>query len=423
MLRFAAGGLLAVAVVALVGALILRRISMTEAERDARQLTELAARAVIGPNLTPAVLASDPEAMKAFDQTLRERALVDPVVRIKIWTPEGTILYSDNPAQIGTRFPLGDDGAEALREKRTIVERATLDKPENVLDRDLGDVVEVYLPLWSPDGKTFLLETYQRTSSIAQLSNVIWRAFVPPFVAALLVLSLVQLPLAWSLARALRRGHAEREDLLRRAIDASDAERRRIAGDLHDGVVQDLAGVSYSLSAAADRLATSPAQDLEDSLQSAARRTREAMRQLRAVLVEIYPPNLSSAGLEPALTDLLAPLQARGIDATIEIPPGLRLDTETEQLVFRVAREAIRNVVEHAHAAHVNVRVDMAGDAATLTVDDDGRGVNDQELERRRGEGHMGLVLLQDRAADLGARLSVERAPIGGTRIRLEVAR
>ena len=68
---------------------------------------------------------------------------------------------------------------------------------------------------------------------------------------ALILLALIQLPLAWQLARRVRRTQDEREKLLRHAIEASDVERRRIARDLHDGVVQDLAAVSYSLSAAA----------------------------------------------------------------------------------------------------------------------------------------------------------------------------
>ena len=66
-----------------------------------------------------------------------------------------------------------------------------------------------------------------------------------------MLLELVQIPAAWSLARRLRRGQRQRETLLQHAVDASDTERRRIARDLHDGVVQDLAGVSFALAAAA----------------------------------------------------------------------------------------------------------------------------------------------------------------------------
>ena len=80
-------------------------------------------------------------------------------------------------------------------------------------------------------------------SSVSASATRILRTLAPPLLAALFVLLLIQLPLAYGLARRLQRGHEERERLLARAIEASDAERRRIAGDLHDGVVQDLAGV------------------------------------------------------------------------------------------------------------------------------------------------------------------------------------
>src|SRR5437764_5592667 len=104
------------------------------------------------------------------------------------------------------------------------------------------------------------------------------------------------------MARGLRQGQLERERLLQRAIDASNAERRRIARDLHDGVVQSLAGVSYSLAAAADRLDGEPGSgDVGLSLRQAAADTRRSMRDLRSLIVEIAPPNLHAEGLEHAV--------------------------------------------------------------------------------------------------------------------------
>ena len=117
-----------------------------------------------------------------------------------------------------------------------------------------------------------------------------------------------------------------------RAVEASADERRRIAADLHDGPVQDLAGVSYSLDAAARR-----APALADTLRDSAATTRAALRQLRSLLVEIHPPNLRSAGLESALSDLLAPLAAAGAEPQLDVEDGLALGTDAEHLVFRAA--------------------------------------------------------------------------------------
>ena len=94
-----------------------------------------------------------------------------------------------------------------------------------------------------------LYEDYERSSTISASSRRQWEGLLPALVGALLVLYLIQVPLAYSLARRLRAKQREREQLLRRAIDASDLERRRIAADLHDSAVQRLAGVSLSLAA------------------------------------------------------------------------------------------------------------------------------------------------------------------------------
>ena len=129
-------------------------------------------------------------------------------------------------------------------------------------------------------------------------------------------------------------------------------ERRRIASDLHDGVVQDLAGISYALSAAAGRASADSAGTLED----AARGTRETMRRLRSVIVDIHPPNLRTAGLEAALRDLLAPLAAEGIDTVLEVADVI-LREDVELLLYRAAGEALRNIRRHAAASRVVVRV------------------------------------------------------------------
>src|SRR5262249_11774414 len=158
-------------------------------------------------------------------------------------------------------------------------------------------------------------------------------ALLPALAGALAVLYLIQLPLAYSLARRLRRRQQEREALLRRAIDASDLERRRIAADLHDGAVQRLAGVSLSLAAAAGGNGTSR-RDQEPSLRAAvseaAAETRETIRELRTLLVDIYPPTLQRSGLRAALSDLVAPLRAAGIAVTIDVPEDEHVTDDIE---------------------------------------------------------------------------------------------
>jgi signal transduction histidine kinase len=212
----------------------------------------------------------------------------------------------------------------------------------------------------------------------------------------------------------------ERELLLIKAVQASGRERARIAADLHDGVVQDLAGLSYSLSASAD---AAPAPSLAETLREDAGRVRGAIRQLRTLLVEIHPPNLSSAGLAAALRDLLGPLTARGVETSLEVPEELDVSTETEQLLFRAAAEAVRNVQRHAGASAVTVRVETDGELVRLEIVDDGAGFDPEVQERRRSEGHVGLSLLEELAASRGGSLVLRTAPGEGTSFVFEVSR
>jgi two-component system NarL family sensor kinase len=254
------------------------------------------------------------------------------------------------------------------------------------------------------------------TSSARQL----WRAFIPVLAVALIAFAWLQIPLAYRLAGRVREGQQDRERLLQRAIDASDLERRRIAGDLHDGPVQQLAGVSMSLSAAADRL---EADDPEAAaaLRDAAERTRQGMRSLRSSLMGIYPPTLERAGLSAALADLTAPLAGYGIAVDLRVDDALELTPQTESLLFRAAQEAIRNVTSHAEAERVRVRVVRDNDAAVLEIADDGKGFAPAQAEAARTEGHLGLQLLSDLARDAGGSLDLSSAPGEGTTVRLEV--
>ena len=157
----------------------------------------------------------------------------------------------------------------------------------------------------------------------------------------------MQLPLAWSLARRLRRRQREREALLRRAIDASDAERRRIAGDLHDGVVQDLAGVSYAAGRGRRRLDGRPAEAVGGCRRGAAAARASSVRALRALLVEIYPPSLQRVRAGAAAVRPARAASARGIDGRgRRRRVDLALAAETEALIFRGAQEALRNVAQ-----------------------------------------------------------------------------
>jgi two-component system, NarL family, sensor kinase len=326
---------------------------------------------VVAPRVTAGVLNGDPRALRRLDAVVHRYALHNPVVRIKVWAPDGRIVYSDEHALIGKRFPLGADERQILAAGGVAAESSDLARPENRYERGHGDLLEVYLPIRTADGRRLLFESYQRYSSVATGGERVWLAFAPVLIGGLLLLLLFQLPLARSLVRRLRAGQAESERLLRAALEASDAERRRLAANLHDGAVQDLVGVSYTLSSAA-RDADDPAH--RERLQEAAARTRATIRDLRTLLVDLYPPNLERAGLPAALRDLAVNLEQHDVKATLDAPESTALPKRAQALLYRIAQEALRNVIEHAQASHVLIRVAVADGVARLTITDDGVG-------------------------------------------------
>lgn len=420
--RFALGGIVALAVAGVVSFIVLRNVGTSEALKNARQLTEIVGRGIVEPNLTQGVVNGRSGALKRFDRIVRERVLRPPIVRVKLWSPSGEVVYSDAEWLIGKTFELGEDEVASLRNGTVDSGVSDLSLPENRSERGQGRLLEVYLPVRSHNGEKLLFEAYQRFSSVSSSAHSIWLAFLPALLIAVLVLYLLQLPLAASMARRLRRSSREREALLEQAVDASSAERRRIASDLHDGVVQDLAGLSFSLSAAAERTDAAGDEQTAAKLRAGAEQARRSVRGLRSLLVEIYPPSLRQAGLATALSDLLAPVGARGIETSVEVPEGLQLPEAGEALLFRVAQEAVRNAVAHAAPNRLAVTVSEDERHVSLTVADDGGGFDPLTAEST-GEGHFGLAMLRDRAKDAGAELTVDSSPGAGTRVRIEVTR
>ncbi len=420
--RFLLGSLIAVAVVVVGGYFSLRSIAIKEAEDDTREQVQLQGALVETAGLSDGVLHGQPAALAHLDGLVLGQVLDESVMRVKIWSQDGRILYSDQPAIIGERYRLGEEERRLFHEGGADAELSELSKPENRYERQEGKLLEAYTPIRTPNGTQVLFEIYRRFGSIRESSESMLRALAPPLLGGLLVLLLFQVPLAWSMARRLQRGHRERERLLANAVEASTQERQRIAADLHDGVVQDLAGVAFGLAPLAEDADRRGAAGEASALRNAIARLRQGIRDLRTLLVEIHPPNLESTGLGPALSDLLSPLEAEGIETELQVddepPRGAGLDP----LIYRVANEAIRNVRSHAEASSVRVSLSRPEpETVQLVVEDDGRGFEAAARDRRAAGGHVGLALLEQLVGQAQGSLSVESEPGHGTRVELRV--
>jgi len=406
--------------VGLLGSLAARRLAEREAVTDAAAAADVIADALVTPALTDSVLEGDPATVAALDRIVRDHVLGSRVVRVKLWSPDGRVLYADEPQLIGRTFALSADQRQALAEPRTRAEVSRLDESENQFET--GDrLLEVYRPVWTPGGRELLFETYSPYDSVTARSNSLWRGFAGVTVSSLLMLVVLMAPVVWRLLRRLTEAQRHRERVLERSVEASDAERRRIAATLHDGPVQDLVASSFVAAGSAARAEAAGDPGLAGDLRGLAGAVRGNIRVLRSLLVDIYPPSLASAGLAAALSDLAQTAAARGISVQLDVEDteDLRLGQDQERLVYRVAQECLRNSATHAPHSTVTVRLGHDEGQVVLDVLDDGPGFDPAVLEGGTGDGHLGTRVLADLATDAGALLQLASAPGAGTHWRL----
>jgi signal transduction histidine kinase len=202
---------------------------------------------------------------------------------------------------------------------------------------------------------------------------------------------------------------------------AEEAERRRIARDLHDTVVQTVAGTAMILAAESDGQGEVPVNQWRRVMTESASDLRGAASELRTLILQLAPPTLKQDGLAAALQPLIRSLVESGSAVEVSVPSDLRVPDDDLELLFRVAQEALRNVAAHAHAEHVRVSVRQRADATELRVDDDGTGFTPDDVNRRRREGHVGTRGIAEVAAQRGATLTIASAPGEGTHVVLAV--
>ena len=419
--QFALVGVILLVIVGLATAIASRRIGEREAITDARSSAVIRAQSLVEPAVADGLLTGKKAAIARLDRVVRREVLDSSLVRVKVWNRQGKILYSDEPRLIGDTYGLAPDERRALDVGIIEAEVSDLAEAENRYERSYGKLLEVYLPIRSPSGTPLLFEAYYDYSLVARNGNRLFRSFAPISLGALLMLELVQIPIAWSLARRLRMRMRERELLLHRALEASDVERRQIASDLHDGAVQDLAGVAYTLSATARRDGAAGSSVDTKVIEDAAESIRDSIRSLRSLIVDIYPPDFDEVSFDSAMTDLLSRGSDRGLSVDLDIQLDDPLPDSAARLLYRSAQEGLRNTLDHAQASAVWLRVTQRDSAAILDLVDNGRGFDADEASTSRAGGHFGLVALRGLVTDAGGRLDVRSEPGAGTTLHVEV--
>jgi PAS domain S-box-containing protein len=221
---------------------------------------------------------------------------------------------------------------------------------------------------------------------------------------------------------ALEASHREIQHLAGRLIEAQDAERARIARDLHDDVSQQLAGVSIALSSLKHRMDDSQvSEELKADLRALHQRSAALAQNVRNLSHDLHPTVLHHAGLLAALTSYCAELQrSHGTVLTCSAEGDFEsIAPEVALCLYRIAQETLRNVVAHAGASRADVRLLRSGDQAEITIADDGKGF-DVARSLQRGKG-LGLVSIRERVRLVGGSVSFEAERKQGTRVRVQI--
>ena len=394
-----------------------RHIAEQQALEEATARAQAVGKGIGSALVDPGLRAGDPDSIQRVQRALRYRLDDGTFAHVEIFDADGRVLWSDMRTRIGKHVRIDPELRDALHTG------VVLPRPPDDEDRlpdafgDAGDLLDVYVPLTTTQGGAVVFEAYIDSDRIANERNTIAKKTVPIALIGLLLFQLAVLPLAWSLARRIDRARRDQADLVARSLRAWHEERRRLAQDLHDGVVQDLSAVSYSLPTVTAALPDTPEG-------SAARHTVDRMiamlqqdlHALRTMVLDLMPTDLHEIGLATALATLADRYIDGSLDITVEVEEGLDLDEDVTGVVYRVVREGLRNVQKHAGAGHARVTVSQDADTVVVLLTDDGRG-----LEPHEGDEGFGLRLLKAMVDDLGGAVDLFSAPGGGTAMRVRV--
>ena len=214
----------------------------------------------------------------------------------------------------------------------------------------------------------------------------------------------------------------EREEMLERfasrTVEAQEMERRRLAGEIHDGISQRLISLWYHLQAASHVVSDPVA--LGHELTVATELTTAALADARGAITGLRPFVLDDLGLAPSLESLARTVTGPRIEVdvtAVELPPHV------EVALYRIAQEALQNVVKHAQATTVSLCLTADADGVRLVVRDDGRGFDEAAMAPDTERHSYGMVGIRERAELIGARLSVVSRPGRGTTLELLVPR
>lgn len=403
LVRFLLGSALALVILAAGTVYVGGRIAEDQALSEARSVARLLAQRVAAPLVTQAFREGNPQAKNRLESAMRERLRDGSIKHIKLWDPDGTVLWSDETNMIGHKYPIDAEDRELFGTTNATADVSTLDKQENVNERASGELLEVYAGAIDESRRPIMFEAYLPLDTLHRQELAIITGVLPVGIGGLLLFAIFVLPMAIRLSRRVERHEAERSKMMRHALVASELERRRIAQELHDGVIQDLAGITFALPTVTASLPDDDdGNEARETVDSVTELVQKDATALRSMLVELYPPDLGGKGFAMAVRDIARSASEQGVAVKVDVDPDLVVPLDVATLAYRVIREGLRNVVKHARATAAEVRMRVEAGSLDVVVSDDGQGVDPSTTAER---GHFGLQLLRDTVSDLGGTL------------------
>jgi two-component system sensor histidine kinase DegS len=211
-----------------------------------------------------------------------------------------------------------------------------------------------------------------------------------------------------------------------RVVEAQEAERQRLAQEVHDGPAQALTNAIFQVEYI-ERLLDRDPVAARGEMRFLRDRLRRELADVRTFITQLRPPLLDEIGLYGAIrdhADSLADATGAEVDIDLAAPPDALGDTQ-QTVILRIVQEALQNIRRHAHARYVRIVTSLGeGDGATgrcwiLEITDDGRGFDPAQVAASRGARSFGLRFMRERADLIGAHLQIDSRPDGGTRIRV----
>src|SRR5712692_3443828 len=208
----------------------------------------------------------------------------------------------------------------------------------------------------------------------------------------------------------------------RRLVEVQEAERRLLAGELHDRVGQNLTALGLNLSIVASGLPAEDYPELAARLEESSLLVQGTVDAMRNVMAELRPHALDDYGLPAALRTLAASFSRRtGIQVAFQgDAPATELPKPVDLAMFRIAQEALNNVAKHSNADHVEIAVKRVNGLATLSVRDNGVGFDPRRIGASNNGAGWGLLIMRERAEAVGAGFSLHAEPDAGVQVLVE---